>query len=130
LSKYQENKTEQVNTSLIHEAKLHEDHFDLSEVKTIANLSKIELTDEQCLAYAKDFDNIGKLFKELDELDISKLTRGSGNQFQNEESLREDVITDEGEGLAKFDDELLTKALPFYHKNKSVFEVPKVIEEG
>jgi aspartyl-tRNA(Asn)/glutamyl-tRNA(Gln) amidotransferase subunit C len=93
--------------------------MDEAEVKRIAHLARIALSDEEIQGLKKDFADILGHFRTLDKLDLSK-TPPVSHPFRLKNVFREDIIKD------SLGSERLLENAPA--KNRSMFQVPQVIE--
>lgn len=89
----------------------------IDEIKHLAELSKLNFSNEELEKFVKDFNNIGVFFKQLNENDNFVENTKEVKEF---EQLREDII------LPSQDRELTLKNAP--KKDSISFIVPKVVE--
>ena len=91
------------------------------EIKKIASLAKINISDDELDNYSDQISKILEYMSTLNKIDTSKVEDFSNQLFDNEQFLREDVIE---ESLNR--DEVL-KLAP--NSDGIYVKVPKVIEE-
>lgn len=89
----------------------------IDEIKHLAELSKLNFSNEELEKFVEDFNNIGVFFKQLNENDNFVENTKEVKEF---EQLREDII------LPSQDRELTLKNAP--KKDSISFIVPKVVE--
>lgn len=89
----------------------------IDEIKHLAELSKLNFSNEELEKFVEDFNDIGVFFKQLNENDNFVENTKEVKEF---EQLREDVI------LPSQDRELTLKNAP--KKDSISFIVPKVVE--
>ena len=91
------------------------------EIKKIASLAKINISDDELDNYSDQISKILDYMSTLNNVDTSKVDEFSNQLFDNDQSLREDIVE---ESLNR--DEVL-KLAP--DSDGIYFKVPKVIEE-
>ena len=91
------------------------------EIKKIASLAKINISDDELDNYSDQISKILEYMSTLNNVDTSKVDEFSNQLFNSSQSLREDEIE---ESLER--DEVL-KLAP--DSDGVYFKVPKVIEE-
>ena len=91
------------------------------EIKKIASLAKINISDDELDNYSGQISKILEYMSTLDEVDTSKVEEFSNQLFNNEQSLRDDMV----EG--SLDRDKILKLAP--NSDGVYFKVPKVIEE-
>ncbi len=91
------------------------------EIKKIASLAKINISDDELDNYSDQISKILEYMSTLNNVDTSKVDEFSNQLFDNDQSLREDIVED----FLNRDDVL--KLAP--DSDGVYFKVPKVIEE-
>ncbi len=91
------------------------------EIKKIASLAKINISDDELDNYSGQISKILEYMSTLDEVDTSKVEEFSNQLFNNKQSLRDDVVED------SLDRDEVLKLAP--NSDGVYFKVPKVIEE-
>ena len=91
------------------------------EIKKIASLAKINISDDELDEYSVQTSKILEYISTLNEVDTSKVDEFSNQLFNNKQSLREDIVED---SLSR--DEVV-KLAP--DSDGVYFKVPKVIKE-
>ena len=94
--------------------------IDTKITKRIANLAKLELTDQEIEEYSKDLSHILSWMNELKKVDVSgidPITSVNKNELYEREDLEFQEKIDKKQILLNAPD-----------KNKDYFTVPKVIE--
>jgi len=91
------------------------------EIKKIASLAKINISDDELDNYSDQISKILEYMSTLNQVDTSKVKEFSNELFENDQSLREDVV----EASLSRDD--ILKLAP--NSDGVYFKVPKVIEE-
>ena len=91
------------------------------EIKKIASLSKIDISNDELDTYSNQISKILEYMSVLEEVDTSKVDDSSNSIIENNQFLREDKIE---ESLSR--DEVM-KLAP--ESDGVYFKVPKVIEE-
>jgi len=91
------------------------------EIKKIASLAKINISDNELDNYSGQISKILEYMSTLNNVDTSKVDDFSNQLFDNDQSLREDVVED---SLNRDD---VLKLAP--DSDGVYFKVPKVIEE-
>ncbi|WP_457591404.1 Asp-tRNA(Asn)/Glu-tRNA(Gln) amidotransferase subunit GatC [Geoglobus sp.] len=92
--------------------------IDENVVRHVANLSKIELRDEEVERFKKDFERIIEFFNQLDEVDAD--VEPTHHVLPLKNVFRDDVP---GEGLDR--EKALMNAR---HKEEGYFKGPRVVE--
>jgi aspartyl-tRNA(Asn)/glutamyl-tRNA(Gln) amidotransferase subunit C len=92
------------------------------DVKTVAALSRLELTPEEAAAYQKDLDAILVYVEKMAELDIADV-EPTARAVEMDNVFREDV---KGESI---DRDIVMKNAPA-NVDDELFRVPVVIDEG
>ena len=91
------------------------------EIKKIASLAKINISDDELESYSDQISNILNYMSTLNEVDTSEVEEFSNKLFNSNPSLREDVVEE------SLDREEVIKLAP---KSDGVhFQVPKVIKD-
>ena len=91
------------------------------EIKKIASLAKINISDDELDNYSDQIAKILEYMSTRNNVDTSKVDEFSNQLFDNDQSLREDIVED----FLNRDDVL--KLAP--DSDGVYFKVPKVIEE-
>tara|TARA_B100000902_G_C27183740_1_gene850267 strand:+ start:411 stop:704 length:294 start_codon:yes stop_codon:yes gene_type:complete len=91
------------------------------EIKKIASLAKIDISNDELDNYSNQISKILEYMSVLEEVDTSKVDDSSNSIIENNQFLREDKIE---ESLSR--DEVM-KLAP--ESDGVYFKVPKVIEE-
>ena len=91
------------------------------EIKKIASLSKIDISNDELDTYSNQISKILEYMSVLEEVDTSKVDDASNSIIENNQFLREDKVE---ESLSR--DEVM-KLAP--ESDGVYFKVPKVIEE-
>ena len=91
------------------------------EIKKIASLAKINISDDELDNYSGQISKILEYMSTLDEVDTSKVEEFSNQLFNNKQSLRDDVVED------SLDRDEVLKLAP--NSDGVYFKVPKIIED-
>ena len=91
------------------------------EIKKIASLSKINISDDELDNYSGQISKILEYMSTLNNVDTSQVEEFSNQLFSNKQTLREDLVE---ESLSR--DEIL-KLAP--DSDGVYFKVPKIIQE-
>lgn len=93
----------------------------IENIRHIAKLARIRLSDEELQHYHDDLSNIMKMVDELNDVSDDK-TREVANIVDHQMPMREDIVSDGG-----IADLVVANAVKSEH---GCFVVPKVIDQG